>query len=230
MTLPEPGAAASTQVAVVRGMTTADVGFAAVLHHTALPHGFFARLGTSFLLSYYESFVASPHAVALIAQGAAGPAGVLVGTVRNSQHYSWVLRRFGPRLVRQGVAALLRHPRLLTFFLRTRLGWYSAALLRAGRRSVRRGRAARGAAAGLCEPAVLTHVAVTPFGRGTGTGAALVREFVDAAHAAGCRQAVLVTLAGSDGAGRFYQRLGWIRRDVHRDHDGRLVECYERRL
>ena len=228
MTLPEPGAAASTQAAVVRGMTTADVGFAAVLHHTALPHGFFARLGTSFLLCYYESFVASPHAVALVAQGPSGPAGVLVGTVRTSQHYSWVLRRFGPRLVLRGAVALLRKPRLLAFFVRTRLGWYSAALLRIGRRAVRRGRAQ--AAAGAPEPAVLTHVAVTPFGRGTGTGAALVREFVDAAHAAGCRHAVLVTLAGPEGAGRFYQRLGWIRRDVHRDHDSRLVECYERRL
>ena len=227
MTLPEPGAAASTQVAVVRGMTTADVGFAAVLHHTALPHGFFARLGTSFLLAYYESFVASPYAVALVAQGASGPAGVLVGTVRTSQHYSWVLRRFGRRLVARGAVALLRRPGLLIFFGRTRLGWYSRALLRAGRRSLHRSQPSGGAAR---EPAVLTHVAVTPFGRGTGTGAALVREFVDAAHAAGCRQAVLVTLAGADGAGRFYQRLGWIRRDVHRDHDGRLVECYERRL
>jgi GNAT superfamily N-acetyltransferase len=215
-------------VAVVRGMTTADVGFAAVLHHTALPHGFFARLGTSFLLTYYESFVASPHAVALVAQGASGPAGVLVGTVRTSQHYSWVLRRFGPRLAVRGLLALLRTPGLLLFFLRTRLGWYSAALLRVGRRWARRSRT--GTNRGAREPAVLTHVAVTPFGRGTGTGAALVREFVDAASAAGCRQAVLVTLAGADGAGRFYQRLGWIRRDVHRDHDGRLVECYERRL
>lgn len=210
----------------MRRMTTADVGFAAVLHHTALPHGFFARLGTGFLLCYYESFVTSPHAVALVAQGASGPAGVLVGTVRNGEHYAWVLRHYGPRLVGRALACLLRHPSQLAFFVRTRLGWYSAALLRmGGRAAARRERNGDGP-----EPAVLTHVAVTPFGRGSGTGGALVREFVDAAQAAGCSSAVLVTLAGPEGAGRFYQRLGWIRRDEHRDHDGRPVECYERRL
>ena len=230
MTLADHGAAASTDVVVVRPMTHDDVAFAAALHETALPHGFFGRLGPRFLACYYQSFVASPHAVAFVAQGPAGPVGVIVGTVRNGAHYSWVLRRRGRTLTLRAATWLTTHPSQLLFFLRTRLGWYLSGLLRFGRRAVARrlhGGTERACAA---QPAVLTHLAVTPFGRGAGVGGALVEQFTTAARLAGCQEAVLVTFAGPEGAGPFYRRLGWTRRDVHHDHDGRLVECYDRRL
>ena len=230
MTLADTGAAVATELAVVRRMTTADTRWAAKLHADALPHGFFARLGPAFLARYYETFIASPHAVAFIADSTDGPAGVLVATLRNRLHYSWVLRERGVRLVLRGLAAMLARPAVLLLFLRTRLGWYLGGTLRFARRSL--GRAFRSAPPGQSrrQPAVLVHVAVDPDARGTGAGSALVASFVQAAKAAGCAEAVLVTLAGPAGAGPFYRRLGWTLRDRHDDHDGRLLECYQRRL
>lgn len=229
MTLADAGAAHRNELAVVRSMTTADASWAAALHQTALPHGFFARLGPQFLTAYYESFISSPHAVALVADSPEGPAGMLVGTVRNSSHYSWVLHQRRRVLLRHGLARLLSRPPLLLLFLRTRLGWYAGAAARWTGRSFtrafripdRQGR--RG-------PAVLSHVAVVDAARSSGAGSALVSSFTAAAARAGCDEAVLVTLAGPAGAGAFYRRLGWTLRERHDDHDGRLVECYSRRL
>jgi GNAT superfamily N-acetyltransferase len=152
---------------------------------------------------------------------------MLVGTVRNRAHYSWVMRHHGRRLVRTAIAAMLVRPPVLVFFLRTRLGWYCRTALRAGVRMFTR---SRPKSPPLRQPAVLAHVAVHDDARGSGAGGALVSAFVDAATSAGCEEAVLVTLAGPAGAGRFYRRLGWTLRDRHDDHDGRLLECYVRRL
>lgn len=230
MTLADAGAAHRTELAVVRSMTTDDAAWAAEVHAEALPHGFFARLGRRFLAAYYESFVDSPHAVAFVADSPGGPAGMLVGTLRNSAHYSWVLRRHGPRLVGRGLTALLASPRVMLLFLRTRMAWYCGGLLRFARRAVAAMFRSAPPSATARQPAVLTHVAVDPQARRSGAGGALVAAFTQAASAAGCREAVLVTLAGPAGAGPFYRRLGWTLRDRHDDHDGRLLECYYRRL
>lgn len=230
MTLADTGAAVAPELAVVRRMTTDDARWAGELHAQALPHGFFARLGPGFLARYYETFVDSPQAVAFIADSPDGPAGVLVGTVRNRLHYSWVLRQRGARLVRAGMAAMLARPAVLVLFLRTRLAWYLGGALRLARRKVLRPFRSRPQSRPRRQPAVLTHVAVTDHARGTGAGSALVSSFVQAARSAGCEEAVLVTLAGPAGAGPFYRRLGWTLRDRHDDHDGRLLECYQRRL
>ena len=230
MTLADTGAAGASELAVVRRMTTADSRWAAELHADALPHGFFARLGPAFLARYYETFIASPHAVAFIADSTDGPAGVLVGTMRNRLHYSWVLRERGARLALRGMAAMLARPGVLLLFLRTRLGWYLGGALRMARRAVSRTFRSAPAGQNRRQPAVLTHVAVDPAVRGSGAGSALVASFVQSAKTAGCAEAVLVTLAGPAGAGPFYRRLGWTLRDRHDDHDGRLLECYQRRL
>jgi GNAT superfamily N-acetyltransferase len=231
MTLADAGAAYHHDLAVVRPMTAADAVWAGGLHANALPHGFFARLGQRFLTAYYQTFVDSPYAVARVAEGPQGPAGMVVGTVRNSAHYSWVLRRRGGVLVSRGLVALLRRPSAMSLFLRTRLGWYSRAMLRFARRGlVRPFTQPPPRSSAPTQPAVLAHIAVAEDARGTGAGAALVAVFVDAAKAAGCGEAVLVTLAGPAGAGRFYRRLGWTLRERHDDRDGRLLECYARRL
>lgn len=228
MTLADSNAAANLpDVAVVRAMTDDDADFAAALHVSALDHGFFARLGVPFLSEYYRSFIDSPQAVAFVADSAAGPTGMVVGTVGRS-HYSWMLRHRGWRLLRTGTAALLRRPPELVFFVRARLLWYLGSAARAVAATLTRGGSASDA--GPPATAVLMHIAVSPDARGTGTGALMVEAFLDAARHAGCEDAMLVTLAGREGAGRFYRRLGWRLRDLRPDRDGRLHECYERRL
>lgn len=222
-TAPAPSLAAD--LLVVRSCSSEDLPFAAALHAQALPHGFFTRLGERFLTAYYESFLASPHALAFVAATTARPVGVLVGTVRGRTHLRWVLRHRGWRLGWLGALALLTRPRQLAFFVRTRLLRYARGVLRNRRRRV--GHAAEPPAR---HTATLSHVAVAHEARGAGAGAALVAAFASAARRAGCDEAALVTLADGRGAGPFYERLGWTRRRDLVDRDGRPISFYTRRL
>lgn len=223
MTLADSTARTSTPLVVVRPMRHRDEAFAAALHETALPHGFFGRLGTGFLSAYHESFLASPHAVAYVAENRDGRAGFLVGTF--GPHNAWVLRNRWMKLAIRGALALLSRPSELAFFLRTRTLSYIRRLLK-----VRAGGTPQARPHRAQPPAVLTHVAVAPEARGLGVGEALVEAFLDAARSTGATEACLVTLAGPDGAGRFYQRLGWDLHEVRKDRDGRPIEHYCRRL
>lgn len=205
--------------------------YAAALHARSLPHGFFARLGRPFLRAYYDSFVASPYAVALSAFAGGRLSGVLVGTLDTGAHYSWVLRRRGLRLALLGAGGLALRPRLATTFLRTRAGrylrraWDTPRDLALSSSRGRRGGPARGEGV-----AVLTHVAVDVAARGTGAGTRLVGAFVEAARAAGADRAALVTLAGEDGAGPFYEGLGWTHTGDRQDRDGRTVSAFSLNL
>lgn len=218
---PTTGAAAPVSHATVqvRPLPIAATPFAADLHLRALPHGFFARLGPGFLSVYYQSFVESPAAIALLATTHGHPAGVLVGTLDNARHYQWALRAYRGRLAVAGARALLTRPRTAGLFVRTRAPRY-------GRRML----ASRGSAGAAPHPveqvAVLTHVAVLPAAQRSGAGAALVHGFLQAAELAGAERATLITLAGSNGAGQFYERLGWQREQNRNDHDGQAVTVY----
>jgi GNAT superfamily N-acetyltransferase len=223
MTLADYSARTATAVVVVRPMRHRDHAFAADLHAAALPHGFFGRLGTGFLRAYHESFMASPHAVAYIAETRDGRVGYLVGTF--GPHNSWVLRNRWVRLAVRGALALLARPPELVLFLRTRTASYVRRLLKA-----RTGTAPDARPRRRQPPAVLTHVAVCPEARGQGVGDALVEAFVTAARKTAATEACLVTLAGPDGAGPFYQGLGWELTEVREDRDGRPIEHYCRRL
>lgn len=220
MTLADYSARSATAVVVVRPMRHRDQGFAAQLHQAALPHGFFGRLGTGFLSAYHESFMASPHAVAYIAETRHGRVGYLVGTF--GPHNAWVLRNRGAKLAGRGALALLARPRELAFFLRTRTAAYARRVAQVGR--------SKSAHRRTNSPAVLTHVAVVPEARGDGVGETLVEAFMEAARKAGADRACLVTLAGEHGAGRFYRRLGWQLQELREDRDGRPIEHYCRRL
>lgn len=207
----------------VRALHRKDLAFCADLHLDALPHGFFARLGPRFLRAYHASFLDSPHAVALLAQLSGHPAGFLMGVVDPPLHRRWVLRHRGGWLALLGAIALTTRPRLAIQFLRTRLARYAATWLR--HRPTDAPAPARGVA-----PAVLSHVAVVPGARGTGSGAKLVRGFEQAAGRAGARRALLTTLAGAEGAGAFYLRLGWTMATTRTTPDGHRMEEWARDL
>lgn len=217
-----------------RPLQPVDLPFAAALHAAALPHGFFARLGSPFLRVYYTGYLRSPYAVALVAErhgDVREPLGVLVGTLDTAAHNRWVLRHHGLRLALAGAVALLTRPRELRLFLRTRVGRYLRAVARARGRAPAASPAPEGGAAMTAAPAVLTHVAVTPAARGNGSGRALVQAFLAAARQAGRTEAQLVTLAEpGTGAGKFYVQLGWTVVRERPDHDGRPVRLYRTTL
>src|SRR5215210_4549303 len=185
-----------------REMCGEHLGFAAALHAETLDHGFFAALGFGFLRAYYGTFVASPHAVAVVAVAGGVPVGLVAGPVDARAHTRWVLRRRGFRLVARGAVTLLLRPRPALRFARTRIARYRGAWRRA--RSE-----APVTPPDQSQVAVLSHVAVMPGAHGAGIGGELVDAFVSAAAARGADRVVLVTLEGEEGAGGFYERLGW---------------------
>lgn len=201
----------------IRKAEPSDLDFCAALHASTLPHGFFARLGHRFLRAYLATFVASPHAAALVATAQTSPVGMVVGILRPAAHSRWVLRERGVRLALLGGVALLARPLLLVRFVRTRLTRYRRALSR---------RRAAGTADGTRRPAVLSHVAVAPGAAGLGLGGRLVDAFVGAAASAGCSEVLLVTLTGEEGAAGFYRSLGWVEQGSHNDFDGQPVTAF----
>lgn len=201
----------------VRPLTHADLAFCAALHAQALPHGFFAELGSRFLRAYYATFLDSPHAIAFAATVSGEPVGYVVGIVSPRAHARWVLRRRGPTLALYGLFGMALHPRAAYRFARTRVGRYA----RVWRRH--RGMDEPQPTAGVA-PAVLTHIAVVPGGRRIAAGSTLVAAFEAAARERGATRALLTTLEGPDGAGRFYERLGWARSATRPTTDGILME------
>lgn len=205
----------------IRTVATDDLDFCAALHAEKLPHGFFAELGHRFLRAYLATFVASPHAVALLVSAQDAPVGMVVGILRPDAHARWVLRRRGVRLALCGGMALAARPHLALRFARTRIARYRRALAR------RRSLPTAGAAA---QPAVLSHVAVAPGAEGARLGRQLVHAFIDAARDAGCSGVVLTTLAGENGAAGFYRHLGWIESSPHRNVDGQSMIAFSLQL
>jgi len=208
----------------VRRVEPGDVDFCAALHAQSLPHGFFVQLGPRFLRAYYDSFVDSPHAVGLAATAAGQPVGLLVGILDARAHARWLLRHRGAALALHAVAGMAVRPRAAFRFARTRAGRYVSTWRRHRGADPPKRRAAGGA------PAVLSHVAVLPGARGIGAGRILVRAFEDEARSAGAARAILTTLEGPAGAGRFYERLGWGWSATHLTPDGRRVEAWAREL
>ena len=202
----------------VRPIGNPDLDFCAALHAETLPHGFFAQLGHRFLKAYIATFVASPYAVALLATAGDTRVGMVVGMIRPGAHTRWVMRHHGPRLALRGLLGLASRPRLAVLFARTRVLRY--------RRAWSRRRPTNTAEVAAQQPAVLGHVAVLPGAQGSGFGSTLVDAFVSAAREAGCREVVLTTLDGPEGAGGFYRRRGWAERGTSLDFDGNSVLAF----
>ena len=176
------------------------------LHLALLPHGFFAKLGPRYLAVYHRTFMASPHAVSLVACRDDRLVGFIAGAIDAHAHQRWTLRRRGGTLMVNGVVALIARPLLGWEFLTTRTGRYLRGVLRAVGPSGMTAPAGETAVRGPL--AVLTHVAVDTAEQGGGAGSALVESFVDQVREAGTHRAELVTLCDG-GASAFYERLGW---------------------
>ncbi len=218
------GPRAASQLAIgVLG--TGHLDFAAALHERTLTEGLFPLLGRRFLRLYYRSFLASPHAAALVAHSDGRPVGMLVGTLRNRAHYAWVVRRRGPRLAFAAACALARRPRVALLFARTRLARYRRAVIRHSTAPTAddTGDAQR-------DVAVLTHLSVAADARGAGAGRGLVGAFVAEAARTGAREAHLVTAVGDEGAGEFYAANGWHHDGDRMNNEGDPIAAYSLRM
>lgn len=207
---------------VVRPMRPQDTRRSGRLHKHLLPHGFFARLGPSFLATYHRAHVLSPHAVALVAEVDGVVEGFLIGVVRPQAHGRAALRQSGVRLAAAGGLALLLRPALLVLFLRTRVLRYVRAIWR------RLNPAGVGVMPAAKPVSVLQHVGVAEPARRLGVGRQLVAAFEDHVRQAGVGQVVLLTTPEEDGAPAFYRRLGYQDEGAVRGADGHEWLRYRR--
>ncbi|MFC4467333.1 GNAT family N-acetyltransferase [Streptomyces xiangluensis] len=211
----------------VRPMEPEDLPFVVTEHRTHFPDGFFARLGPRFLTAYTGTYLTSPHARAYIAETDGLPVGFLVGVTDPAAHRHHVIHTHGRGLALRACAALLVRPGLALHFTRTRLARYARKLL-PGRRQQAEETTAAAPRDGIT--AVLSHVVVLHRVRSLGLGSALVGRFTQDAATAGCARVSLVTAAGEEGAGRYYERLGWWYAGETRTPEGRPYATYEYRL
>lgn len=221
---------------LVRPATRSDIEFTARTHSHQLPHGLFPLLGQPFMRRWHQTFLLAPQGVALVAvrtdREGERLAGFLVGAVDQVGLVQHVVQHHRLQLGAVGVWSLLLRPRLGLHFLRTRAPAYVRRL--AGRPAApdARGDSSDARLDGRppgdrCAPvAVITAVVVTPDARGVGAGAELVAEFVARARIVGAPEAQLTTLDGPEGAGPFYEALGWKRQGVHPTRDGVLMATY----
>ena len=200
----------------IRPAAGTDARFFAALHADSLPHGFFTKLGPAFLRAYHRTFIDSPYAVAYVATVSDVPVGMVVGPTHPVAHRRWVLHHRGVRLAVLGAAGLVLHPVAGSRFVRRRAGRY----LRGWRRHRRPSSAASVAAP---ESAVLSHIAVVPGARRSGTGRDLVDAFVEACRDADIPRVTLVTLESPAGASAFYASLGWRSGGLRTTPDGHVL-------
>jgi GNAT superfamily N-acetyltransferase len=224
-TVPPPEQAERVSRLGVRRLRHADLAWTEPLQRSALPHGFFTRLGPTFLRAYQRTFLESPVGIALAAEEDGAPAGFLLGAVDAETHREWVLHNRRGTMFLLGAACLLAHPREAVRFCQTRVGLYLRALAAS----------ARPAEGDLAQPppaasAELTHVAVSRKRRRSGAGRRLVQDFVAEARRRGAVRARLTTLHDDAGAEGFWRALGWSPGAVAPDGEGRLYRVFEREV
>lgn len=204
----------------VRAAGPDDLDFMATQQIAHLSHGFFPRLGPTFIRRWHASYLDDPRAVALIAEEGdedpGHPVGYLLGSTDHAEFVQASIARHRRRLLTAGVLALARRPGLLLHFLKTRVLHYVRRLL--AYRS--RASSSSGASADRRPAvAVISAVVVDEAHRGRRVGYDLTTAFLARAREAGTCSAELVTTADG-GAGPFYRRLGWREAGRRADRSG----------
>ena len=232
----------------IREMTPADLPLTAFWHRTALPQAFFTRLGPRFLRRWQQTYLDSPHAIALVAERTdvlpPQPVAFLLAATDAQAHQAHVLRHHRLSLTVLGLGALLVRPAVLVRFLRTRAGRYiqrMAHLPTTGGLASQASPTATDAACGCPPPtstsstdpaqahrarvAVVVALVVDVKVRRSGVGRALLDAFTLRAAQAGADRAELVTAWASD-AEAFYDECGWSRSTMRPNRDGSFVSPF----
>lgn len=213
----------------LRDMRVTDLPATARLHRTLLPNGLFPLLGQRFVQRWHRTFLSSPDAVAQVVTDEKDTVvAFLLATTDQRRYLAGTLRDHRLTLMALGCVGLLRRPRLLVRFVRTRLRsyWRHLSPLSAPRqRSGRRGPAPTGRPDTDWEVVGVVHAVVTDHpARRRGCAAAMLAVVQERALAAGSDHLALVT--DLDGSAAMYERLGWRRVGVRRHRDGRDIAEY----
>lgn len=216
----------------VRPVRRLDTNALARMHMDVLDDEFIVQYGLSFMRHYYEAFLSSDHAVALVAvDNETGEiVGGLLGTLRPHLHYRYMTRHFGVKLLLDLVFCSIRKPTLGATLVRTRFARYVSGVLRVLRARVKGRSDASDSAAGDVEVVGdLTHLFVSPSQQGRGVGRLLVARYEEYAAREGLSKMTLVTDPHGS-ASAFYDRLGWLQVETLTNRSGETFLLYEKRI
>lgn len=197
----------------VRRMNSAELDRVVEIHLEAFPGFFLTYLGRRFLVRFYESILADPTGIALIAVvPGQGVVGFAMGTTEPHGFYSRLFRR---RLLPIGLSILpsiLRRP---------------STLIRVIRRVLQRATGPTAALPGT----ELMSLAVRPAARGVHAGKRLVETFMDEARRAGSESLwLLADAVDNEAVLEFYKRLGFANIRQMTTPEGRRMVEYRRNL
>lgn len=187
-------------------MRASDVPAVVSIHETAFPGFFLTFLGAGFLRELYAALVDDPEGIAFVAVRQ-GLTGFVAGTARPEGFYRKVIRERWARFALASVPALLRRPSIARRLVR--------ALSKPSE------------SRGYGDAALLMSLAVLPSEFGAGTGASLVRRFVEEASSRGLSGVVLTTdRDGNDRVNAFYRNLGFTLGRTFVTPEGRAMNEY----
>ncbi len=192
----------------IRDLRPADVEAAVELYCEVMSDQFLASCGRAFLRNYFEAWIGSPVAIALMAVSHDGLAvAMLLGSLDPAQHYRWMLRDRGGAMAARLIIRAIRRPPWGIALARTRGVRYLRGLLRLVVWT-QRGRQRGVEVASATQIGEVTHLMVAPDWRGHGLGSALLSQAEMLGIVRGVRRLVVVSPVGW-AAADFYARLGW---------------------
>jgi GNAT superfamily N-acetyltransferase len=189
-------------------MEQTHVAAAVETHLKSFPSFFLSSLGPRFLREFYQSFLADPLGVGVVAVDADNRLlGSAVGPLDPRGYFGRLVRRRWWAFALAGAQSALRNPAAVPRLMR--------ALFYRGEPPVGKTRA------------LLSSIAVDPSVQGQGVGSGLLQSWVAEVRARGGRGCFLTTDAlGNDAVNHFYQRLGWSLESAYSTPQGRKMNRY----
>lgn len=177
--------------------------------HLAGFEGFFLSvLGPAFLRELYYSLLEAEDGICLAAVEGDQVLGFVAGTSRSSGVYSRLLRQRLVRFCLAAIPAVIQQPAILPRLINRLRGSSREQTAGPGR-------------------GTLMSIAVHPGMQGKGIGQALVKEFLQQAAQAGCKEVDLTTdKVGNESANHFYRGLGFELERTFTTPEGRVMNGY----
>lgn len=195
----------------VRRPTLDDVDAMVDVHVAAFPRFFLTILGPRFLRRLYRALVLDSTTVCLVAPGAPGIAGLIVGPLEPGGFFRRLLFREGVGFAFDALPALIRRPGFVVPRLVRAIGYRGETPLR------------------YPDSALVSSIAVRPELAGTGLAGTLLEAFCIEAAARGARYVYLTTDRDANlAANRFYAKHHFVFESQINRSDGRVMNRYLR--
>ena len=193
---------------MIKEMRKEDIPGVVAVHLAGFEGFFLSVLGPAFLRELYFSLTEDLHGICLVAMEQDRVLGFVAGTSKSSGVYSRLLRQRLVRFCLAAVPAVLKQPAIVP-------------------RLINRIRSPHGEGAPTLSRGTLMSIAVHPSQQGKGIGQVLVRDFLERAAQAGCKEVDLTTdKEQNELVNHFYKQQGFRLERTFTTPEGRRMNQY----